>query len=135
GATRELFIKPGAHQNGVAIVSVTATSEGLESEPVSFDLDVTPINDPPLLEAFDPVSVAEGGTTPWLPVDASEVLGDGEDPVADLQIEWVGTPTCATRLQNGAWEIQCLVAYGYVGAQDVAVVACDTQGECSIEQA
>ena len=105
GSPRTLTITPAANQSGTTVVTVTANDGTSSSAPVSFDLVVSPANDPPTLNPIGPQSTSED-TVKSVPLalgdpDAADILtvtatSSVPSVVADAGLAVTGSGTSRT---------------------------------------
>ncbi len=80
GASRTITLTPAANQFGAATITVTV-SDGSSSTNATFDLTVTPINDPPVISA-----ILDHTTSEDTPVTVSISVSDRETAPASLTL-------------------------------------------------
>lgn len=83
GVTRTVTITPAANQNGTTVITLTVT-DGTASAQTTFNLTVTPVNDPPTITAQVPLTTPENTSITLVP--ANFTIEDPDNGPSDYSL-------------------------------------------------
>jgi len=81
GASRTVTVSPLASQSGTSTITLTVT-DGTTPVSTTFDVIVTPVEDPPTISAISDVTIAEDAATSAIPF----TINDPDTPVGSLGV-------------------------------------------------
>jgi len=95
GISRTINISPAANQSGTTIITINV-SDGVLNTQETFQVVVSPVNDPPTITAIADQTIAEDGTTGAL----NFTVGDVETPAGSLTVTRSSSNTALVPIAN-----------------------------------
>ncbi len=96
GANRTLTVTPAANANGGPVTITVSVSDGTSSATETFDLTVTPVNDPPTISEIGDQSTSEDTPTPAI----AFTVFDLETPPAELIVTVLSSNPSLVPVEN-----------------------------------
>ena len=96
GANRTVTVTPAANANGGPVTITVSVSDGTSSATETFDLTVTPVNDPPTISEIGDQSTSEDTSTPAI----AFTVFDLETPPAELVVTALSSNPSLVPVEN-----------------------------------